>query len=354
MNTAACLLPELVVLPSESAPVPDSETPTADAPPLADISLKVPRSRDIEVYEQVVFACRSQRDVAEMHAISQPRVHQILHEMSAWMADNTPGFAAGLTPQQRLRLVHFNVTKQLEHQQECLMEAWRESVGVEVVSRTSIVGQVRRTVEVQRPTGGNFRYLHAAGRVSQALLKLAGWTPGTMIPSGPQDSPYWQSAGDEEQESGVREQESGVRSQESEEEETGDGKQGTVEAKEGLSSFAERARNPNLTRAEMDAITAEQEAVYEATKAKLERLQARQREAENTLSLGSGSLGSGPLLPENGERPTGGGDTRKPRSSSDGRFHAERGNKGVRREFLRGEPPVMTIRETIVPVQSSG
>ena len=341
MNTAACLLPELVVLPSESAPVPDSETPTADAPPLADISLKVPRSRDIEVYEQVVFACRSQRDVAEMHAISQPRVHQILHEMAAWMADNTPGFAAALTPQQRLRLVHFNVTKQLEHQQQCLMEAWRESVGVEVVSRTSIVGQVRRTVEVQRPTGGNFRYLHAAGRVSQALLKLAGWTPGTMIPSAPQDSPYWQ-VQEEEEESGV------------EEEETGDRKQGTVEAKEGLSSFAERARNPNLTRAEMDAITAEQEAVYEATKAKLERLQARQREAENTLSLGSGSLGSGPLLPENGERPTGGGDTRKPRSSSDGRFHAERGNKGVRREFLRGEPPVMTIRETIVPVQSSG
>ena len=212
MNTAACLLPELVVLPSESAPVPDSETPTADAPPLADISLKVPRSRDIEVYEQVVFACRSQRDVAEMHAISQPRVHQILHEMSAWMADNTPGFAAGLTPQQRLRLVHFNVTKQLEHQQQCLMEAWRESVGVEVVSRTSIVGQVRRTVEVQRPTGGNFRYLHAAGRVSQALLKLAGWTPGTMIPSGPQDSPYWQ-VQEEEEESGVEEEETGVRSQ---------------------------------------------------------------------------------------------------------------------------------------------
>jgi hypothetical protein len=314
-----------------------SESPVRLA---ADVSLKVPRERDMEIYEQVVFARMSQREVAEMHEISQPRVHQILQEMAAWMADNTPGFVAALTPEQRLRLVHYNVTKQLEHHQECLMEAWRESVGLETVRRTTIVGLVRTTVEVERPTRGNYRYVHAAGRVSQALLKLAGWTPGTMVSSAPQDSPYWQ----------VEEEEPGVRSQDSEEEETTGEEQEVEGPKPDLSSFAERARNSNLTRAEMEAITAEQEAVYEAIQAKLKRLEAQNRDAKNSLSLGSG-----PLLPEDGEVgnlcPAG----RRPRSGEEGCSHAERGNKSVRREFLRGEPPAMSIREVIeLPAKTGG
>jgi hypothetical protein len=304
----------------------------------AEVSLKVPNERDMEIYEQVVFARMSQREVAEMHEISQPRVHQILQEMAAWMADNTPGFVARLTPEQRLRLVHYNVTKQLEHHQECLMEAWRESAGLETIRRTTIVGPVRRTVEVERPTRGNYRYVHAAGRVSQALLKLAGWTPGTMISSAPQDSPYWQ----------VTEEESGVGSRQTEEETTGE-EQEIKEPKPDLSSFAERARNPNLTRAEMEAITAEQEAVYEATKARLERLEGQDREAQDSLSLGTG-----PLLPEDGEvgdlRRTG----RRPRSGEEVCSHAERGNKCVRREFLRGEPPAMSIRDVIELSAKSG
>lgn len=312
---------------SESRPESPARLP-------ADVSLKVPSERDMEIYEQVVFARMSQREVAEMHEISQPRVHQILQEMAAWMADNTPGFVAGLTPAQRLRLVHYNVTKQLEHHQECLMEAWRESAGLEVVRRTTIMGPVRQTVELERPTRGKPHYLHAASRVSQTLLKLAGWTPGTMIPSAPQDSPYWQET--EESENRSRESEEGEEQEVQEQE--------VEEPKPDLSSLAERARNPNLTRAEMDAITAEQEAVCEALKAKLERLEAQNRDAQNSLSPGSESLGSGPLLPESVGRFS---ETVPLRCPQGGEQVRERSHDAFsqRRRFLRGEPPAMTFRE---------
>src|SRR5688500_15384952 len=107
MNPAACLLAEPMVLPLEPVPVVEPERPEEAAPRLADVLLKVPSDRDFEIYEQAVFAGMPQRVVAKKHGISQPRVHQILREMAAWMADNTPAFAAGLTPEQKLRLVHY-------------------------------------------------------------------------------------------------------------------------------------------------------------------------------------------------------------------------------------------------------
>jgi hypothetical protein len=311
MNTAACRIPELDVLTPELAISPESAEPAVPSPPPAGILPKVPSRRDIEVYEDAVIAGMPQRQVAKKHSLSQPRVHQILREMGAWMADNTPGFATGLTPEQRLRLVHYNVTKQLEHQQASLMEAWRMSCGQETIRRTMIVGGIRRTVEIERPSYGNTRYLLQAGRVSAALLKLAGWTPGMVIADAPQDSPYWQ----------MTEEETGDESQETEEVEE-------QEQESDLSSFAERARNPHLTRAEMDAITAEQEAVCNELQAKLDLLQAKEREQKKTLSLGSG-----PLLAEGGNSPI-----RTPKRD-------ERDN--ARREFLRGDRPVMSIREFV-------
>lgn len=339
MNTAACLCPELDVLPHEPVLPPEPAEPAVPAPPpLTDISIKAPSSRDMEVYEDVVFAGMSQRQVAKKHGISQPRVHQILKELAAWMADHTPGYAAGLTPPQQLRLAHHTVTMQLRYHFERLMGAWRKSRGQETVRRTTIVNGIRRTHEVERPSHGNPRYVREAGRVSLALFKLAGGQAGMEIADAPKDSPYWE-AWEEEQESGVR----GQESEEDRVQRAEVGGQVSVAVKGGLSSLAERTRNPNLTRAEADTITAEQEAVYEATKAKLERLQAQQRETKNTLSLGSG-----PLLPEDGEvgnlRPTGGSDR--------GRKRDERLDR--RRDFLRGKPAVMTIREMIEPVSPAG
>ncbi|MGI8979254.1 MAG: hypothetical protein ACR2FY_08520 [Pirellulaceae bacterium] len=337
MNTAACLISEPDVFSPEPAIAPESAEPEvpevpSPPPPREDISLKVPSGRDMEVYEDVEFAGMTQRQAAKKHGISQPRVHQILQEMAAWMADNTPGVAAGLTRPQQLRLAYHTVTMQLRYHFEFLMGAWQNSQGLETVRRTTIVNGIRRTHEVERPSSGNPRYVREAGRVSLALFKLAGGQAGMEIAAAPQNSPYWEA---EAQESG--------RGQESAKQESAEG---------GLSTFAERARNPNLTREEMDAITAEQEAVYEATKAKLERFERADRDMKNTLSLGSG-----PLLPEDGERSER-VDTRRPRSGEDGCSHAERGNKSKRRDrrrdFLRGEPAVMTIRELIEPAPPTG
>jgi len=323
MNTAACLLAEPMVLPLEPVPVAEPERPEEAAPRLADVSLKVPTDRDFEIYEQAVFAGMPQRLVAKNHGISQPRVHQILREMAAWMADNTPAFAAGLTPEQRLRLVHYNVVQQLEHQRCVLMEAWETSrTGTETISRTTIVDNVRRTTAYNRPRSGKASFLNAAARISLAIAKLAGWTPRVMVPDAPQGSPWWQVqevAGAEE---------SGVRDQEPEEEETGDGKQETEEQMSGLSSFAERARRPDLTREEMEAITAEQEATCAALKEKIARLEGAVTQSQNTLSPDTG-----PLVPEH--------QNGSPRSRK------ETKNLDRRQEFLRGDPPVTSIHEFI-------
>ena len=86
----------------------------ADSPLPLPPRLKIPSERDLWIYEQVVIQRMSQYEVAEQSELSQPRVHQILREMSAWVADNTPGFAAGLTKEQQLRLVHYNTTAEMD------------------------------------------------------------------------------------------------------------------------------------------------------------------------------------------------------------------------------------------------
>ena len=78
MNTAACLVSEVEVLPLESVQAPQPNQPNVDVPPpLPEVSLKVPSDRDLEIYEMVVFAGRPQREVASKFGVSQPRVNQI-------------------------------------------------------------------------------------------------------------------------------------------------------------------------------------------------------------------------------------------------------------------------------------
>lgn len=321
MNTAACLVSDARVLPLESVADQPARPAAELPPPLPDVSLKVPSDRDLQIYESAVFAGRSQREVAKEFGVSQPRVNQILKEMAAWMADNTPAFAAGLTPEQKLRLVHYNVTQQLEYQRCVLMEAWEASrTGTETISRTTIVDNVRRTTAYNRPRSGNVRFMNAASRVSLAIARLAGWTPRVVVPDAPQDSPWWQmgeeGVGSGQEAEGGRQEAVGSRQQE--------------ESKNDLSSWEERAKNPNLTRAEMDAITAEQQTVIASLEARLEQLNQRKRETENTLSLGAG-----PLLPEerNGAR----------------RTRKEDKKRGERRDFLRGESPVKSISDFLRP-----
>ena len=90
--------------------------------------------------------------------------------------------------------------------------------------------------------------------------------------------------------------------------------------------------DPSLTRSEMDAITAEQGAVSAALQAEVERLESLLREREKPLSPAAN-----PPLPE--ER---NGSRRTPKQDK---------KRNQRREFLRGEPPRPSIRESIGPVK---
>jgi hypothetical protein len=319
MNTAACLVSEVDVLPMESVVGSEPEKPVGNSP-LPDVSLKVPSDRDLQIYETAVFAGRSQREVAKEFGISQPRVNQILKELAAWMADNTPNFCSGLTPEQKLRLVHYNVVQQLEYQRCSLMQAWEESRhGTEIVSRTTIVNGVRRTTAINRPSRANTRYMDAAARIALSVAKLSGWTPTVAVTEAPQNSPWWQV----EEESG-----------ESRQTAVGSGQE-VDESKVTLSPWEERAKNPNLSRAEMDAITAEQEAVCAALQTQIEDLKSKVQQPENPLSLRTG-----PLLTEEGNG--------SKRTSKQDKKQVQR------REFLRGEPPRMTIREYIGPESFPG
>lgn len=316
MSATACLVSEVNVLPLESVPL------EADwSPPLPDVSLKVPSDRDLQIYEEAVFAGLPQRKVAQNFGVSQPRVNQVLKEIAAWMADNTPNFVSGLTPEQKLRLVHYNVVQQLEHQRCVLMQAWEDSRhGMETISRTTIVNGVSRTTAINRPRQAKASFLDAAARVSMAIVKLAGWTPTVVVTDAPQNSPWWQ-MGEEEAESSRQEAESRRTEPCSVPLNTH-----VAESKSDLSAWDERVRKPNLTRAEMDAITAEQQAVNAALKVKVEELKAEIRKCENPLSLGTG-----PLLPEEGKGAKG---TRK-----QGKMREER------REFLREEPTITNIQD---------
>jgi hypothetical protein len=114
--------------------------------------------------------------------------------------------------------------------------------------------------------------------------------------------------------------------------ETGDGGQDTEESP--LSSFSQRAQDPNLTRAQMEAIIAEQDAVYKAKLAELERLTQENRELENRLSLGTG-----PLVSETSPRSSPAA-TPLPAPGEGLVRSLRRANEfEERRDFLRGGPP---------------
>jgi predicted transcriptional regulator len=64
---------------------------------------KVPRLRDIQIYESVVFEKMSQHDVAAIFGLSQPRVCQIVAEVRTWKA-TVPWEVAGMTDEQQINL----------------------------------------------------------------------------------------------------------------------------------------------------------------------------------------------------------------------------------------------------------
>jgi predicted transcriptional regulator len=74
---------------------------------------KVPRQRDLKIYEYVVFQQMSQYDVAELFGISQPRVCQIVEEVRTWKS-TVPGQIPGMTDEQQVNLATHETRRWLE------------------------------------------------------------------------------------------------------------------------------------------------------------------------------------------------------------------------------------------------
>src|SRR5436190_17225716 len=209
MNAAVCPRFEPEVLSFEPMPVAEPEA-AGEEVPLAEraehivadhvaAAIKAPSCRDFEIYQQVAFEGMTQRKVAGLHKISQPRVNQILHEMAAWVADHTQGFAAELTPPQQLRLARYTFMMQLQNLRERAISAWEESRGVHTVSRTTVIGGMRQTVEYTRPSQGNARYLNEAAKLGERIFKLEGGSMGMVVPAPTPSTGDWRFSDEEEQ-----------------------------------------------------------------------------------------------------------------------------------------------------------
>jgi hypothetical protein len=55
-------------------------------PPPSRPAERMPRPRDIWIFDEIVLFGRKQRDVARELGMTQPRVSQIVHQMVAWLA----------------------------------------------------------------------------------------------------------------------------------------------------------------------------------------------------------------------------------------------------------------------------
>ncbi len=326
------------VLPPQNTDAAEVPSHHADSPPnRAPLPprLKIPSERDLWIYEQVVIYKMSQYEVAEESDLSQPRVHQILQEMSAWVADNTPGFAAGLTTEQQLRLVHYNSTRQLEHHHECLMEAWRSSIGNHVTTRVSTKETGPQKTEVKRWNYGEIRYLREASRLALQMRK-AGMTPPPDVSPAPQDSPYWQLAAEEEareaeQASGGR-QPPDIQGEESEDRE------------QDLSRVAEMDESSPNAAAHDDPVIADLKATCAAQNAQIRELEEKERKLRKALSEHPLELPPVEAEPANGRRVEFASRSKRPIREHDPR----NGDKFLQRQsFLGGQEPPATVADAI-------
>jgi hypothetical protein len=79
----ADLLPQPEAMQPEALP----ETSQSEAsPPPSRAAKRMPRPRDIWIFDEIVLFGRKQRDVARELGMTQPRVSQIVHQMVAWLA----------------------------------------------------------------------------------------------------------------------------------------------------------------------------------------------------------------------------------------------------------------------------
>jgi len=169
-----------------------SAATVAEVPLDAEFVRNVPSDRDLTIYQQIVVEGKSQREVAKEHGLSQPRVNQIVQELTPWVADNLPGHAAHLTKAKQLGLVKWIVRERLDHLSGCATRAWHSSIREkEAVNRVrgGIVPSDTVNETITRPSYGKTQYLAAATRINLALAKFEGYTPGMQIADAPAAAP---------------------------------------------------------------------------------------------------------------------------------------------------------------------
>ncbi|HUE71729.1 MAG TPA: hypothetical protein VMP01_12655 [Pirellulaceae bacterium] len=97
---------------------------------------KVPRLRDLQIYEYVVFQQMSQYDVAQIFDLTQPRVCQIVQEVRAWKSTVAWEFP-GMTGEQQMNLATHETRRWLEVIRDKSLAAHDQTAAQQETVRTS-------------------------------------------------------------------------------------------------------------------------------------------------------------------------------------------------------------------------
>lgn len=134
---------------------------------------KVPRLRDLHIYEYVVFEKMSQHMVAEVFGLSQVRVLQIVREVRAWKS-TVPYDIPGMTDQQQINLATHETRQWLVRiRNKCFEQADMISSGETKTYIDESQNTTRRTISQRSVTPKPGFMAVALAAVNQAG-KLAG------------------------------------------------------------------------------------------------------------------------------------------------------------------------------------
>ncbi|HUE72849.1 MAG TPA: hypothetical protein VMP01_18330 [Pirellulaceae bacterium] len=134
---------------------------------------KVPRLRDLQIYESVVFEKMSQHLVAEIFGLSQVRILQIVREVRAWKS-TVPYDIPGMTDQQQINLATHETRQWLVRiRDKCFEQADMISSGETKTYIDESQNTTRRTISQRSVTPKPGFMAVALAAVNQAG-KLAG------------------------------------------------------------------------------------------------------------------------------------------------------------------------------------
>lgn len=166
-----------------------------DSPNLSLPRKQPPSDRDRDIYIAVRLDKRPQEEVARQFGISQPRVHQIVREVRAWIDETLAGTGFEETPaleadaatdessshslmdmdrRERLALAERLVYERLEHVYAQSLEAWRKSLQDAEVRKSRHNGDKALVEHITKSQSGKAAFLNQAMRAALAIARLMG------------------------------------------------------------------------------------------------------------------------------------------------------------------------------------